>query len=113
MARRFSLSKASTPLERARRNVVERMSDHLTHVGVHDHGFNNLSTYGNLRRLMREGRMAHNEWELSFYELAIKTSGAVQAARWAKTSEGGGFIYSFNGAQSVFIDTCAFRFFRA
>jgi hypothetical protein len=101
----FDATGDRTLLERARRNVVERMSDHLTHVGVHDHGFNNLSTYGNLRRLMREGRMAHNEWELSFYELAIKTSGAVQAARWAKTSEGGGFIYSFNGAQSVFIDT--------
>jgi unsaturated chondroitin disaccharide hydrolase len=81
------------------------MSDHLTHTGVHDHAFNNLSTYGNLRRLMREGRIEHNEWELNFYELAIKTSGAVQAARWAKTADGGGYIYSFNGPHSLFIDT--------
>ena len=34
------------------------MASHLTHVGVHDHGFNNVSTYGNLWRLMREGRIA-------------------------------------------------------
>ncbi len=30
---------------------VERMAPHLTHVGVHDHGFNNVSTYGTLWRL--------------------------------------------------------------
>ena len=60
------------------------MATHVSHVGVHDHGFNNLSTYGNLRRLMREGRIAANEWELAFYELAIKTSGAVQAANGPK-----------------------------
>ena len=36
------------------------MAPHVTHIGVHDHGFNNLSTYGNLRRLMREGRIAHD-----------------------------------------------------
>ena len=29
------------------------MSAHVTHMGVHDHGFNNISTYGNLLRLMR------------------------------------------------------------
>ena len=39
------------------------MASHLTHVGVHDHGFNNVSTYGNLLRLMREGRIADNAWE--------------------------------------------------
>ena len=33
------------------------MAPHVTHIGVHDHGFNNVSTYGNLRRLMREGRI--------------------------------------------------------
>jgi unsaturated chondroitin disaccharide hydrolase len=58
------------------------MAEHLTHTGVHDHGFNNISTYGNLRRLMLEGRIPANEWELHFYELALKVSGAVQAARW-------------------------------
>ena len=70
-------------LELGRTKTVERMAAHVTHTGVHDHGFNNLSTYGNLRRLMREGRIDHNPWEMNFYELALKASGAVQAARWS------------------------------
>jgi hypothetical protein len=96
-------------LEMARRNTRLFMAPHVTHVGVHDHGFNNLSTYGQLRRLMREGRIAHDEWELAFYELALKASGAVQAARWSEArDESGaalGYIYSFNGPHSLFIDT--------
>ena len=32
------------------------MAPHVSHIGVHDHGFNNVSTYGNLLRLMREGK---------------------------------------------------------
>src|SRR5207247_5553244 len=43
-------------LELGRRKTLHHMAPHVTHTGVHDHGFNNLSTYGNLRRLMREGR---------------------------------------------------------
>ena len=60
------------------------MASHVTHVGVHDHGFNNVSTYGNLLRLMREGRVPDDPWERRFYELALKVSGAVQAARWTR-----------------------------
>ena len=92
------------------------MASHVTHTGVHDHGFNNLSTYGNLRRLMREGRIPHNGWELAFYDMAIKASGAVQAARWAgvpvqqtspkiANSNALGYVYSFNGPHSLFVDT--------
>lgn len=92
-------------LEIGRRNTLERMAGHVSHVGVHDHGFNNVSTYGNLRRLMLEGRIAHDPWELAFYELALKVSGAVQAARWSRTSDGDGYIYSFNGPHSLFCDT--------
>ena len=44
-------------LEYGRQQTLHRMATHLTHRGVHDHGFNNLSTYGNLRRLMLEGRI--------------------------------------------------------
>src|SRR5260221_4115754 len=33
-------------LELGRARTVERMPPHLTHMGVHDHGFNNVSTYG-------------------------------------------------------------------
>ena len=54
-------------LELARARTVQRMAPHLTHMGVHDHGFNNLSTYGNLRRLMREGHFLYDEWEMAFY----------------------------------------------
>src|SRR5205085_2523554 len=81
-----------------------RMAAHLTHVGVHDHGFNNVSTYGALWRLAREGRIDASDWEVRFYELALKVSGAVQARRWTLIP-GGGYIYSFNGAHSLFVDT--------
>jgi len=60
------------------------MAPHVSHIGVHDHGFNNISTYGNLLRLMREGKIPLNEREKDFYELALKVSGAVQAARWTR-----------------------------
>ncbi|MCI0333193.1 MAG: glycoside hydrolase family 88 protein [Planctomycetes bacterium] len=92
-------------LELGRTRTIAFMAPHLTHVGVHDHGFNNVSTYGNLWRLMNEGRFPENHWERQFYELALKASGAVQAARWAKTGDGTGYIYSFNGPQSLFVDT--------
>lgn len=92
-------------LEIGRRGTVERMATHVSHIGVHDHGFNNISTYGNLLRLMREGRIPHDEKEKDFYELALKVSGAVQAARWTKLADGTGFIHSFNGPHSLFVDT--------
>src|SRR4051794_15377379 len=44
-------------LDIGRKNTVERMASHVSHIGVHDHGFNNISTYGNLWRLMREGKI--------------------------------------------------------
>ncbi len=91
-------------LESGRRNTVEKMAPHVSHTGVHDHGFNNVSTYGNLLRLCREGRLDAAKTETDFYELALKVSGAVQAARWTAIPEGG-FIYSFNGPHSLFVDT--------
>lgn len=92
-------------LEIGRRGTVERMASHVSHTGVHDHGFNNLSTYGNLLRLLREGRIPANDREREFYELALKVSGAVQAARWTRLADGTGFIHSFNGPHSLFVDT--------
>ena len=93
-------------LEIGRAGTVRAMATHVSHVGVHDHAFNNLSTYGNLRRLMREGRIADDPWERAFYELAIKVSGAVQAARSSPcVGGGGGYVYSFNGPHSLFVDT--------
>ncbi len=37
--------------------TVDRMASHVSHVGVHDDGFNNLSTYGNWLRLQGEGKL--------------------------------------------------------
>jgi unsaturated chondroitin disaccharide hydrolase len=91
-------------LELGRSRTLERMAPHLTHMGVHDHGFNNVSTYGNLWRLAREGKFDADAWELRFYALALKVTGAVQARRWTPI-QGGGFIYSFNGPHSLFVDT--------
>lgn len=92
-------------LELGRQNTLHHMAPHVSHTGVHDHAFNNMSTYGNLRRLMREGRIPNDSWEMAFYELALKTSGAIQAGRWSSVADGGGYIYSFNGPQSLFVDT--------
>jgi unsaturated chondroitin disaccharide hydrolase len=92
-------------LELGRRKTIERMASHVSHTGVHDHGFNNVSTYGNLWRLVGEGKIPFDQREQDFYELALKTSGAVQAARWTPISGGLGFIYSFNGPHSLFVDT--------
>src|SRR6266540_1163416 len=75
-------------LEIGRQRTVDVMAPHVSHIGVHDHGFNNVSTYGNLLRLINEGRIPENVWERNFYELALKCSGAVQARRWTTTSDG-------------------------
>jgi unsaturated chondroitin disaccharide hydrolase len=83
--------------------TTQRMAVHVSHTGVHDHGFNNVSTYGNWLRLQREDRLESDQVESC--ELALKVSGAVQASRWSRTHEGGGFIYSFNGPHSLFVDT--------
>ncbi len=105
-------------LRLGRERTIQRMAPHVSHIGVHDHGFNNISTYGNLWRLMRERRIPFNECEIDFYELALKVSGAVQAARWMalpgperrrgrRRSQRPecGYIYSFNGPHSLFVDT--------
>src|ERR1043166_3482351 len=92
-------------LEIGRKKTVGLLATHVSHIGVHDHGFNNISTYGNLWRLMREGKIPFDEYEKNFYEMALKVSGAVQAARWTKTGRDSGYIYSFNGPHSLFVDT--------
>ncbi len=92
-------------LEYGRRHTVERMANYVSHTGVHDHGFNIVSTYGNSARLLKEGKIEASPFEKEFYELALKASGAVQAARWARTRDGRGYIYSFHGPHSLFVDT--------
>lgn len=92
-------------LDYARQHTLERMATHVSHIGVHDHGFNNLSTYGNWRRLLQEGKLPAEAGTDHFCDLALKVSGAVQAARWSSIHGGGGYIYSFNGPHSLFVDT--------
>jgi unsaturated chondroitin disaccharide hydrolase len=101
----FDASGDAAFLDSARAKVIELMALHVSHIGVHDHGFNNVSTYGNLRRLMLEGRIPVDEWELRFYELALKLSGAIQATRWTQLTPEQGYVYSFNGPHSLFSDT--------
>ena len=104
MILQYDATGETSMLEAAKKKTVEAMAPHISHTGVHDHGFNNVSTYGNLLRLMKEGKVPFNEWEKNFYELALKISGAVQAGRWT-TIKDGGFIHSFNGPHSLFVDT--------
>jgi hypothetical protein len=87
------------------KGTLREMAPHVSHVGVHDHGFNNVSTYGNLLRLMNEGKLGDDAGVRGVCELALKLSGAVQAARWSTTADGFGYIYSFNGPHSLFCDT--------
>ncbi len=101
----FDATGNESSLNYGRSSTINIMSPHLTHTGVHDHGFNNVSTYGNLLRLINEGKIDSNIWEKRYYELALKVSGAVQASRWTELQNGLGYIYSFNGPHSLFIDT--------
>ncbi len=101
----YDLTGDAQLLSLGRERTYEWMPSHISHTGVHDHGFNNVSTYGNLRRLILEGRLDAEARELDMCELALKISGAVQAMRYQKTNTGKGYIYSFNGPHSLFADT--------
>ncbi len=106
-------------LQLGRDKTLKLMASHVSHIGVHDHGFNNVSTYGNLRRLILEGATTGTADEVNYCELALKVSGAVQASRHATTNQTApwspkkgspglvpsGYVYSFNGPQSLFADT--------
>ncbi len=100
----FDASGDKTMLEIGKTKTLANMSHHISHFGVHDHGFNNLSTYGNLLRIANMGSFKASDGEKEFYKLALKMSGAVQAKRWSNVKDGG-YIYSFNGPHSLFIDT--------
>ncbi|MEM1134338.1 MAG: glycoside hydrolase family 88 protein [Bacteroidota bacterium] len=100
----FDIAGEERFLDIAKKNTINKMASHVSHIGVHDHGFNNVSTYGNLLRLMQEGKIPHDKWEKNFYELALKLSAAAQASRWTDVKDGG-FIHSFNGPHSLFVDT--------
>jgi hypothetical protein len=91
-------------LEIGRKHTLGDMAPHLSHFGVHDHAFNNLSTYGSLLQAAGRGLFRASAGEKELCRLALKLSGAVQARRWSQIRDGG-YIYSFNGPHSLFIDT--------
>jgi hypothetical protein len=91
-------------LQLGKENTIENMAHHVSHFGVHDHGFNNLSTYGNLLRMANLNIWDASKEEKDLYKLALKMSGSVQSKRWTDVKDGG-YIYSFNGPHSLFIDT--------
>jgi len=66
-------------LEVGRQGTRNHMAQYVSHGGVHDHGFNSVSTYGGLWLLAKSGRISAGEDEIRFYELALMVSGAVQA----------------------------------
>ncbi len=91
-------------LEFGRRRSLDDIVARLTDTGVHDHAFNTVSTFGNLLRLAVEGRTGVEPVEEELYRVCLKVSGAVQASRWTDLGAGAGYIYSFNGAHSLFVD---------
>lgn len=101
----FAATGDQAALGTGRDGTRRHMASHVSHFGVHDHGFNNVSTYGLLRQLALSKRFHTDAGEIAFYELALKVSGAVQAARWTDLPDGLGYIYSFNGPHSLFADT--------
>jgi hypothetical protein len=101
----FDASNDPEFLVMGREHTREVMAPHISHIGVHDHGFNNVSTYGNLLRLIKEGVIPEDKWEIDFYRLALRLSGAIQASRWTSLPDNLGYVYSFNGPHSLFADT--------
>src|SRR4051812_25550734 len=62
----FDATREKQFLELGQKKTIELMAMHVSHIGVHDHGFNNISTYGNLWRLMREGRIPFDQGRMDF-----------------------------------------------
>ena len=88
-------------LHLARAQISKKMAHYVSRMGGDNHGDNIVITYGNLWRLMNESRLKPDEAERNYLHLALKCSGAVQAARWTHTSNGGGFIHSVLGPHSL------------
>src|SRR5690349_22683294 len=59
----FDATGESWFLAYARHHILRFMPPHVSHIGVHDHGFNIISTYGNLARLVSEERIVAEPFE--------------------------------------------------
>lgn len=69
----FDITEDASFLKMGRDATISKMASHVSHIGVHDHGFNNVSTYGNLLRLLNEGRLPANEWKRIFMNSLSKS----------------------------------------
>ena len=77
-----------TFLDTARELTVAVMASHVSHIGVHDHGFNNVSTYGNLWRLMNEGRIEQPSINADRHLVAFVAYVVhLRASRFARTGQ--------------------------
>ena len=92
-------------LDWARRKTVERMAAHVTHTGVHDHGFNNVSTYGNLLRLAAKAGLRRANLRSISTRWRSRRAARCRRRAGPLTADGRGYIYSFNGPHSLFADT--------
>lgn len=100
----YEVSNDEELLHIGRNGALEHMPEQVANFGVHDHGFQCISTFGTLLRQAAEGVYDASEEQKEYYRLALRCSGAVQARRWTALPEDG-YIYSFNGPHSLFIDT--------
>ena len=87
------------------KNIGNSWPPTVSHTGVHDHGFNNVSTYGNLLRLMVERKnFLCGMGEKTFYETGVeKFSVLFRPVRWNQPSkEGRVQCIPLNGPHSLF-----------
>ena len=91
-------------LELGRSQTLRHMAAHVSHMGVHDHGFNNISTYGNLFRLMRELRSRPTNANSSFTNWRLKSPGqSRQRAGRQQRREGDSFTPSMGRTRCLSI----------
>lgn len=102
-------------LKMGRTATINHMATHVSHIGVHDHGFNNVSTYGNLLRMMNEGKLVEmngNEismkWHLNYPELFKPHAGRISRIDWVIYTHLTALIHSLQTPFAV----CVFWQFR-
>ena len=70
----FDATGSEELLRVGREGTRQSMAEHVTHTGVHDHGFNNLATYGQLRR-SPDGRSLPGHWPVAPLAAGRKVAG--------------------------------------
>ena len=65
-----------------------------THVGVHDHGFNNVSTYGNLVAPGARTANRRDPWRVAFLRAGAEGQRRGAGRRWTRVPAAASFIRS-------------------